>query len=56
MGPPTGWTLNVTDVSLSAGAGFLVAVAGNTMPMPGLPRNPRAQSIDVDAEGNITGV
>lgn len=56
MGAPTGWTLNVTDVLLSAGAGFLVAVAGNMMLMPGLPRTPRALSIDVDADGNITGV
>jgi formate--tetrahydrofolate ligase len=56
MGAPTGWTLHVTDVLLSAGAGFLVAVAGNMMLMPGLPRNPRALAIDVDADGNITGV
>jgi formate--tetrahydrofolate ligase len=56
MGAPTGWTLNVTDVSLSAGAGFVVAIAGNMMLMPGLPRTPRALSIDVDADGNITGV
>jgi formate--tetrahydrofolate ligase len=56
MGAPRGWTLNVTDVLLSAGAGFLVAVAGNMMLMPGLPRTPRALSIDVDDDGNITGV
>ena len=56
MGAPTGWTLNVTDVLLSAGAGFLVAVAGNMMLMPGLPRVPRALGIDVDGDGNITGV
>jgi formate--tetrahydrofolate ligase len=56
MGAPTGWTLNVTDVSLSAGAGFVVAIAGNMMLMPGLPHTPRALSIDVDADGNITGV
>jgi formate--tetrahydrofolate ligase len=56
MGAPSGWTLNVNDVLLSAGAGFLVAVAGNMMLMPGLPRNPRALSIDVDDDGNITGV
>jgi formate--tetrahydrofolate ligase len=56
MGAPSGWTLNVTDILLSAGAGFLVAVAGNMMLMPGLPSVPRALSIDVDAEGNITGV
>jgi formate--tetrahydrofolate ligase len=56
MGAPSGWTLNITAASLSAGAGFVVAVAGNMMLMPGLPRVPRALSIDVDAEGNITGV
>jgi formate--tetrahydrofolate ligase len=56
MGAPSGWALNITAASLSAGAGFVVAVAGNMMLMPGLPRVPRALSIDVDAEGNITGV
>ena len=56
MGAPSGWTLQVTDASLSAGAGFVVAVAGNMMLMPGLPRAPRALSIDVDDEGSITGV
>ena len=56
MGAPTGWTLNVHDVSLSAGAGFVVAVAGNMMLMPGLPSHPRAMSIDVDEDGNIVGV
>lgn len=55
-GAPTGWTLHITDVSLSAGAGFLVAVAGNMMLMPGLPKESRAAAIDVDAEGNVTGM
>jgi len=55
-GVPGGWTLSITDASLSAGAGFVVAIAGNMMLMPGLPREPRALSIDVDADGNITGV
>jgi len=56
MGAPTGWTLNINDVSLSAGAGFVVAVSGNMMLMPGLPSNPRAMSIDVDDDGSIVGV
>ena len=56
MGAPSGWTLNVNDISLSAGAGFVVAVAGNMMLMPGLPSDPRALSIDVDGDGNIVGV
>ncbi len=56
MGAPKGWMLNVNDALLSAGAGFVVAVAGNMMLMPGLPREPRALSIDVDADGSIVGV
>ena len=56
MGAPTGWTLNVRDVSLSSGAGFVVAIAGNMMLMPGLPSHPRALDIDVEADGNIVGV
>jgi formate--tetrahydrofolate ligase len=55
-GAPTGWTLRISDLQLSAGAGFLVAVAGNMMLMPGLPHAPRALCIDMDEEGNITGV
>ncbi len=56
MGSPTGWMLNINDVSLSAGAGFVVAVSGNMMLMPGLPSHPRAMSIDVDGDGKIVGV
>jgi len=56
MGAPRDWKLNVRDVSLSAGAGFVVAIAGNMMLMPGLPSHPRAMEIDVDAEGDIVGV
>ena len=56
MGAPTGWKLNVTNASLSAGAGFVVAVAGNMMLMPGLPSEPRAMAIDVDEDGKIVGV
>lgn len=56
MGAPKGWTLNIHDVSLSAGAGFVVAVSGNMMLMPGLPSHPRAIAIDVDDDGNIVGV
>ncbi len=56
LGAPTGWTLTINDVSLSAGAGFLVAIAGNMMLMPGLPKVSRAEEIDVDDEGDIVGV
>jgi len=56
MGAPTGWTLHITDVVLSAGAGFLVVISGSMMLMPGLPKTSRAMSIDVDASGEITGI
>jgi formate--tetrahydrofolate ligase len=56
MGAPTGWTLQVTDIGLSAGAGFLVVVAGSMMLMPGLPKILRALEIDVDEHGSITGM
>jgi formate--tetrahydrofolate ligase len=52
-GAPTGWQLNITNVSLSAGAGFLVVTAGNMMLMPGLPKVSRAEQIDVDDAGEI---
>jgi len=55
-GAPTGWDLHITDVALSAGAGFLVAISGNMMLMPGLPKTSRAEKLDVDAEGNVTGL
>jgi formate--tetrahydrofolate ligase len=48
--------LNVTDASLSAGAGFVVVIAGNMMLMPGLPKVSRAATVDVDAKGAIVGV
>jgi formate--tetrahydrofolate ligase len=56
LGAPTGWTLNITDASLSAGAGFVVAISGNMMLMPGLPKVSRAASIDADESGQIIGV
>lgn len=56
MGAPTGWTLHINDLSLSAGAGFLVATSGSMMLMPGLPRTSRALGIDVDGEGTIIGM
>ncbi len=56
MGAPTGWTMHVKEVSLSAGAGFLVVICGNMVLMPGLPKLSRALDIDVDAEGEITGM
>ncbi len=56
MGAPQGWSLHINDATLSAGAGFVVAIAGNMMLMPGLPSHPRALDIDVDSDGNIVGV
>ncbi len=56
LGAPTGFTLDVTDVSLSAGAGFVVIIAGNMMLMPGLPKVSRAASIDVNSAGEIVGI
>ncbi|HEX4605498.1 MAG TPA: formate--tetrahydrofolate ligase [Candidatus Angelobacter sp.] len=56
LGAPTGWTLNINDASLSSGAGFIVAIAGNMMLMPGLPKVSRAASVDVNAKGEITGI
>ncbi len=56
MGAPQGWTLHITDVALSAGAGFLVVISGAMMLMPGLPKVSRALDIDVDADGEIVGM
>jgi len=56
LGAPSGWTLNVTDASLSAGAGFVVVISGNMMLMPGLPKVSRAASVDVNAKGEIIGI
>jgi formate--tetrahydrofolate ligase len=55
-GSPTGWTLHITDVKLSAGAGFLVVISGSMMLMPGLPKESRANAVDLNAEGEIVGV
>ena len=55
-GAPTGFTINVRALQPSAGAGFLVALAGDIMTMPGLPEVPSAENIDVDKDGQITGL
>ena len=55
-GVPTGWTLTITDVRPSLGAGFLVCLAGDIMTMPGLPAKPAAENVDIDEDGNITGL
>ena len=56
LGRPTGFTVNVREVYASAGAGFVVAITGAIMTMPGLGKTPAAYQIDVDEEGNITGL
>lgn len=56
LGAPEGFTLNIRQVRLSAGAGFVVAFAGDIIAMPGLPKVPAAENIDVDEEGKITGL
>ncbi|WP_312640521.1 formate--tetrahydrofolate ligase [Hydrogenoanaerobacterium sp.] len=56
LGRPSGFTITVKDVKLSAGAGFIVALTGDIMTMPGLPKVPAANLIDVDADGHISGL
>ena len=56
LGRPEHFTLTVRDLYVSAGAGFIVALTGNVMTMPGLPKKPAAYSIDVDTDGKITGL
>lgn len=56
LGRPQGFTVNIREVRLSAGAGFLVALTGSIMTMPGLPKKPAANEIDIDEKGRITGL
>ena len=56
LGRPSGFTINVRDVYVSAGAGFVVVLTGAIMTMPGLPKKPAADGIDVNEEGKITGL
>jgi len=56
LGRPEGFTLNIREVYVSAGAGFVVALTGSIMTMPGLPKHPAAESINVDDDGVITGL
>ncbi len=56
LGAPKGFTVTVRNLRVSAGAGFIVALTGDIMTMPGLPKAPAAEKIDVDAEGKIMGL
>ena len=55
-GAPEDFTVTVRDVRLSAGAGFIVALTGDIITMPGLPKHPQSEVIDIDENGNIVGL
>jgi formate--tetrahydrofolate ligase len=55
-GAPRGHTVHIREARLANGAGFIVAIAGDMMTMPGLPKVPAAEHIDVDENGRITGL
>ena len=56
LGRPTGFNITIRAVTVSAGAGFVVALTGDIMKMPGLPKVPAAEKIDVDENGKISGL
>ena len=56
LGAPSGFYVTVRNVKISAGAGFVVVLTGDIMTMPGLPKVPAAENIDVDEQGRITGL
>ncbi|MFC6204828.1 formate--tetrahydrofolate ligase [Psychrobacter urativorans] len=56
LGRPTGFDVQVRDISISTGAGFIIVICGAIMKMPGLPKRPSAELIDIDDAGNITGL
>ncbi len=56
LGRPTGFTTTIREVRICAGAGFIVAMTGNVMTMPGLPKKPAAENIDLDEKGIVTGL
>ena len=56
LGAPEGFTVTVRNIKVSAGAGFLVALTGDIMTMPGLPKVPAAEKVDVDENGRISGL
>ncbi|HBC30580.1 MAG TPA: formate--tetrahydrofolate ligase, partial [Clostridiales bacterium] len=56
LGRPTGFKITIRDITISAGAGFIVALTGEIMKMPGLPKVPAAEKIDVDFDGKIKGL
>ena len=56
LGRPTDFTIHISDIIVSAGAGFIVAISGDIMRMPGLPKAPAAIHMDIDANGKISGL
>ena len=56
LGSPNAFTLPIRELRLNAGAGFVVAVCGSMMTMPGLPERPAAMDMDMDEDGNLTGI
>ncbi|HOW88956.1 MAG TPA: formate--tetrahydrofolate ligase, partial [Elusimicrobiales bacterium] len=56
IGRPKDFVVTVREVEIASGAGFLIPITGDIMRMPGLPERPASESIDIDAEGNITGL
>ena len=56
IGRPTGFRITVKELRVSAGAGFIVALTGNILTMPGLPKHPAAENMDIDVNGKITGL
>ena len=56
IGRPTGFTITVREIEIAAGAGFLVPITGNMMRMPGLPAIPASENIDIDDDGEISGL
>ena len=56
LGRPTGFRITIRDLTVSVGAGFIVAMTGTIMKMPGLPKVPSAEKVDVDVNGKISGL
>jgi len=56
LGRPKDFLVTVREIRISSGAGFLVPITGNVLQMPGLPREPVAETVDIDDDGKITGL
>ena len=56
LGAPTGWRMPVREVRAAAGAGYVYAICGDMRTMPGLPKHPAAERIDIDDDGNVVGL